>query len=616
MHAKLSFSNRLRKYRGQLVTAGAAWLLALPLGAQAGGVVTNCTEAALRAAMAGGGVVTFACDGTITLASTITNAVNTVVDGTGHQVRISGGNAGRVFWVGAGATLALVNLTIANGAGSGGAGILNAGGTVYGTNCTFSDNTARNQDLSTVCGGAILNGSGPIPGGLIRLVACNFVRNQVLGFVVGGLGGAGAAGGAIYSSGTVILDLCTFGDNLASGAPGTWQPGVQLGGSGSGGAIFNSGTLEVRRTTFAGNVAYGAAAGPGGMPGAFAGDGNGGAICNRGTLWLDSSTLQNNATTGGAGGTGADGHPWMDIATDGGAGGTGGLGGGGGLFNSGTATAVNCTFAANSGAGGQGGTGGTGGTGQRIGGNGGPGGTGGAGFGAIYDTSGLCLTNCTLASNAGSPGSGGAGGMGGGHLSPSGWDGGPGPPGTSGVAAGGIRSMGCLLVNAILATNFSNCYGLFGDGGHNLSSDASCAFTGAGSLNNVDPKLGPLANNGGPTLTMALLSGSPAIDAGNTSLAPTTDQRGFPRPAGLAADMGAVEYGSVMPALVVSRSGTNGLNLLGTGNAGQSCRLLSSSNLTNWLPIATNQIGTNGTVLFYDTCAPGGACRFYRLVMP
>ena len=87
-------------------------------------------------------------------------------------------------------------------------------------------------------------------------------------------------------------------------------------------------------------------------------------------------------------------------------------------------------------------------------------------------------------------------------------------------------------------------------------------------MNNTDPKLGPLANNGGPTLTMALLPGSPAIDAGDTSLAPATDQRGFPRPAGLAADIGAFEYGSVMPTIAISRSGATGLNILGSGNAG------------------------------------------------
>jgi hypothetical protein len=132
----------------------------------------------------------------------------------------------------------------------------------------------------------------------------------------------------------------------------------------------------------------------------------------------------------------------------------------------------------------------------------------------------------------------------------------------------------------------------------------------------ADPKLGPLADNGGPTLTMALLSGSPAIDAGDTSAAPATDQRGFPRPAGLAADIGAFEYGSVMPTIAVSRSGTTGLNILGSGNAGQSCRLLSSTDLSSWVPMATNQFDTNGTILFHDNYAPGSACRFYRLVMP
>ena len=46
----------------------------------------------------------------------------------------------------------------------------------------------------------------------------------------------------------------------------------------------------------------------------------------------------------------------------------------------------------------------------------------------------------------------------------------------------------------------------------------------------LDPKLGPLQDNGGPTATHALLPGSPAIDAGNDAAAPGTDQRGMPRP--------------------------------------------------------------------------------------
>jgi len=58
--------------------------------ALAGGVVTNCTDAALRAAMAGGGTVTFACNGTITLTNTIVVASDTLLDSSGRQVTVSG----------------------------------------------------------------------------------------------------------------------------------------------------------------------------------------------------------------------------------------------------------------------------------------------------------------------------------------------------------------------------------------------------------------------------------------------------------------------------------------------------------------------------------------------
>ena len=60
-------------------------------------------------------------------------------------------------------------------------------------------------------------------------------------------------------------------------------------------------------------------------------------------------------------------------------------------------------------------------------------------------------------------------------------------------------------------------------------------------LINTDPLLGPLADNGGPTFTQALLPGSPAIDAGVAVAGVTTDQRGVPRPQGTAPDIGAFE---------------------------------------------------------------------------
>ncbi|HXO19434.1 MAG TPA: choice-of-anchor Q domain-containing protein [Thermoanaerobaculia bacterium] len=76
---------------------------------------------------------------------------------------------------------------------------------------------------------------------------------------------------------------------------------------------------------------------------------------------------------------------------------------------------------------------------------------------------------------------------------------------------------------------------------HNLDSDNSCHLTGPGDLPGVNPLLGPLADNGGPTDTSALLAGSPAIDAGNNATCPATDQRGVIRPQGPACDIGAYE---------------------------------------------------------------------------
>ncbi|MGB8212716.1 MAG: choice-of-anchor Q domain-containing protein, partial [Anaerolineales bacterium] len=71
---------------------------------------------------------------------------------------------------------------------------------------------------------------------------------------------------------------------------------------------------------------------------------------------------------------------------------------------------------------------------------------------------------------------------------------------------------------------------------HNLIGDASCSPALSG-----DPKLGPLADNSGPTWTMALLPGSPAIDVGNDATCLATDQRGITRPQGVHCDIGAFE---------------------------------------------------------------------------
>ena len=77
-------------------------------------------------------------------------------------------------------------------------------------------------------------------------------------------------------------------------------------------------------------------------------------------------------------------------------------------------------------------------------------------------------------------------------------------------------------------------------GGHNLIQDNSCNPV-ASDLISVDAQLGPLADNGGPTLTHALLPGSPAIDAADDAVCPATDQRGITRPQGAHCDIGAYE---------------------------------------------------------------------------
>ncbi len=87
--------------------------------------------------------------------------------------------------------------------------------------------------------------------------------------------------------------------------------------------------------------------------------------------------------------------------------------------------------------------------------------------------------------------------------------------------------------------------------GHNLASDSPASFTAPGDQTNTDPLLGPLANNGGPTQTHALLPGSPALNMGDPSLT-GFDQRGAPflRNDGSGVDIGA--YEAQLPALVVS----------------------------------------------------------------
>ena len=114
----------------------------------------------------------------------------------------------------------------------------------------------------------------------------------------------------------------------------------------------------------------------------------------------------------------------------------------------------------------------------------------------------------------------------------------------AGNADGGVDdSAGMLnLTNTIVAKNrSSDCTKRAAASDHSLDSDGSC---GAGALSRIDPGLGKLTANGGPTSTQALSAGSPAIGAGNDSKCLAEDQRHFARPAGRC-DIGAFETGAV-----------------------------------------------------------------------
>src|SRR5262249_17028932 len=112
------------------------------------------------------------------------------------------------------------------------------------------------------------------------------------------------------------------------------------------------------------------------------------------------------------------------------------------------------------------------------------------------------------------------------------------------AASGGAldTALGVIrLKNSILAVSGGgNCLGPITSLGHNLEDSHYCGLTASGDLTDTNPLLGPLADNGGPTETMALLPGSPAINHGDNHGCPAADQRGFFRVAGC--DIGAFEH--------------------------------------------------------------------------
>ncbi len=204
----------------------------------------------------------------------------------------------------------------------------------------------------------------------------------------------------------------------------------------------------------------------------------------------------------------------------------GGWATGGGVYSTGTLTITNSTFIGNTATGGAGGPG-------IWGGAGGP-----AWGGGIYAVGGA-ITNSTFSGNMATGGPGGSGWFGRGSQG-------------SGLGGGVFNAAGTLaLKNSIVANNgangstsapAANCGGAVTDGGFNLTYPGATGCPGTV----ADPKLGSLANNGGPTLTTALLAGSPAIGAANLDVCMAEpvngkDQRGKTRGLGDTCDIGAYE---------------------------------------------------------------------------
>jgi hypothetical protein len=149
--------------------------------------------------------------------------------------------------------------------------------------------------------------------------------------------------------------------------------------------------------------------------------------------------------------------------------------------------------------------------------------------GAVVLGSPTTMTNCTISGNLGNPGGG--------------LDTGQGPSltnvtifGNNGIGLTIRTSFGTpvSLRNTIVAGNTGPECAVSGPMttlGNNIAGDGTCGLTDPTDLPNTDPLLGPLAANGGLSLTHRLRLGSPAIDAANAAACPNHDQRSFARPA-------------------------------------------------------------------------------------
>jgi hypothetical protein len=388
--------------------------------------------------------------------------------------------------------------------------------------------------------------------------------------------GQGVDGAGIATNGPLTLtEVVVTGNTLIGGNGGAGvTSGEHTGGAGGHGGFTDgagisagSGLVTLNRVEITDNVAQPGNGGKGGNAGTGVGDGGaggnsgsaGGAGISAGSgssIVATDSLIAGNLAEAGAAGTGGVGG---GISGAGGAGGQGEAANGGGLFSNGSVKLTNVTFAGNLAAGGTGGPGGKGGgtTAAEVGGAGGFGGGGQGGAVALLNGAAGQFASVTIAGNKAGGAVGGAGGVGS-H------GGAAGAAGSKGSTEGGnvfVSTATLSVRDTIIAggeaeAGRENCAlgggGVLNSLGHNLEDHHQCLTKpAAGDLINTPAGLGPLAANGGPTETMALLPGSAAIDAGEAACvdaigAPLAeDQRGDPR--GTPCDIGAFEVQPVPP---------------------------------------------------------------------
>jgi uncharacterized protein YaiE (UPF0345 family) len=328
-------------------------------------------------------------------------------------------------------------------------------------------------------------------------------------------------GGGISNGGTMTIASSVVSANTVSVSGGTNS-------SPEGGGIFNEGTMNIVLSTITGNSATGT--GATNQSGA-----SGGGIHNSGTgeLTIDRSTISSNdATADAMGGSATNAH-------------------GGAINNRHNLTITRSTVSGNT-----------------VSGTGGASSNSAVGGGisninpAVPADVTVTLDRTTLSDNtaSGPPSSTQAGGM---QIL----------PGTytikSSTIAHNSAGFGANLTggtptftNTIVSNpegGGTNCTGAPSATSYDISSDGTCGFTGTGDHLNTDPLLAAgLANNGGPTQTYALQSGSPAIDQGKASFGETVDQRGESRPSDLSTKANAAGGdGSDIGAFEVQAPDTN-----------------------------------------------------------